>query len=139
MLHSFLQQAYHWQSRSKKSSGVEDMVLLVKIQESAIVENLKKRFFDDLIYVSCYMLEREREREREREFVLTCVNTVGIGLVQWDIKSNRFTSTTNAHVCSSLLYSMLVTERVQTLLFVNASLLCSLLSIRLEISWIDIQ
>jgi len=28
------------------------MVLLVKIQESAIVENLKKRFFDDLIYVS---------------------------------------------------------------------------------------
>ena len=28
------------------------MVLLVKIQESAIVENLKKRFFDDLIFVS---------------------------------------------------------------------------------------
>lgn len=47
-------QAYHWQSRSKKSSGVEDMVLLVKIQEAAIVENLKKRFFDDLIYVSYY-------------------------------------------------------------------------------------
>ncbi len=47
-----LQAAYHWQSRSKKSSGVEDMVLLVKIQEAAIVENLKKRFFDDLIYVS---------------------------------------------------------------------------------------
>ena len=47
-------QAYHWQSRSKKSSGVEDMVLLVKIQEAAIVENLKKRFFDDLIYVSWY-------------------------------------------------------------------------------------
>lgn len=45
-------QAYHWQSRNKKASGVEDMVLLVKIQESAIVENLKKRFFDDLIYVS---------------------------------------------------------------------------------------
>ncbi|XP_064390451.1 unconventional myosin-Ie-like [Halichondria panicea] len=42
--------AYHWQSRNKKASGVEDMVLLVKIQESAIVENLKKRFFDDLIY-----------------------------------------------------------------------------------------
>ena len=28
------------------------MVLLVKIQESAIVENLKKRYLDDLIYVS---------------------------------------------------------------------------------------
>ena len=45
-------QAYHWQSRSKKASGVEDMVLLVKIQESAIVENLKKRYLDDLIFVS---------------------------------------------------------------------------------------
>jgi myosin-1 len=44
--------AYHWQSRSKKASGVEDMVLLVKIQESAIVENLKKRYLDDLIFVS---------------------------------------------------------------------------------------
>lgn len=32
------------------------MVLLVKIQEAAIVENLKKRFFDDLIYVSYSML-----------------------------------------------------------------------------------
>ena len=31
---------------------MEDMVLLVKIQESAIVENLKKRYLDDLIYVS---------------------------------------------------------------------------------------
>ena len=28
------------------------MVLLVKIQESAIVENLKKRYLDDLIFVS---------------------------------------------------------------------------------------
>ena len=28
------------------------MVLLVKIQEASIVENLKKRFLDDLIYVS---------------------------------------------------------------------------------------
>ena len=44
---------YHWQSKGNaKSSGVEDMVLLPKIQESAIVENLKKRFMDDLIYVS---------------------------------------------------------------------------------------
>ena len=28
------------------------MVLLVKIQEASIVENLKKRYLDDLIYVS---------------------------------------------------------------------------------------
>jgi myosin-1 len=42
--------AYHWQNRSKKASGVEDMVLLVKIQEAAIVENLKKRYLDDLIF-----------------------------------------------------------------------------------------
>lgn len=47
-----MHQAYHWQSRNKKSSGVEDMVLLVKIQEASIVENLKKRYLDDLIYVS---------------------------------------------------------------------------------------
>ena len=47
-------QTYHWQSRNKKSSGVEDMVLLVKIQEAAIVENLKKRYLDDLIYVSIH-------------------------------------------------------------------------------------
>ena len=47
-----IDQAYHWQSRNKKSSGVEDMVLLVKIQEASIVENLKKRYLDDLIYVS---------------------------------------------------------------------------------------
>ena len=31
------------------------MVLLPKIQEAAIVENLKKRYMDDLIFVSfCY-------------------------------------------------------------------------------------
>ncbi|XP_022110259.1 unconventional myosin-Ie-like isoform X1 [Acanthaster planci] len=42
--------AYHWQSHTKKQSGVEDMVLLTKIQESSIVENLKKRFMDDWIY-----------------------------------------------------------------------------------------
>lgn len=35
-----------------KSSGVEDMVLLPKIQEAAIVDNLKKRLMDDLIFVS---------------------------------------------------------------------------------------
>ncbi len=33
---------------------MEDMVLLVKIQEAAIVENLKKRYLDDLIYVSSF-------------------------------------------------------------------------------------
>jgi myosin-1 len=41
---------YHWQSKSVKTSGVEDMVLLSKIQENAIVENLRKRFLDDQIY-----------------------------------------------------------------------------------------
>ena len=50
--YTHLLQAYHWQARSHKSSGVEDMVLLTKINESAIVENLKKRLFDDQIYVS---------------------------------------------------------------------------------------
>eukprot|EP00794_Sanderia_malayensis_P009899 gene9900-10912_t len=33
-----------------KNSGVEDMVLLPKIQEAAIVDNLKKRLMDDLIF-----------------------------------------------------------------------------------------
>ena len=32
------------------------MVLLTKIQEAAIVENLKKRYMDDLIYVSFSIL-----------------------------------------------------------------------------------
>ena len=45
-------QPYHWQSHNVKQSGVEDMVLLQKIVEAAIVENLKKRFMDDCIYVS---------------------------------------------------------------------------------------
>eukprot|EP00043_Microstomoeca_roanoka_P013204 m.129196 g.129196 ORF g.129196 m.129196 type:complete len:1070 (+) comp15693_c0_seq1:90-3299(+) len=41
----------HWQSKTKQaSSGVEDMVLISKINEDAICENLKKRFMDDLIY-----------------------------------------------------------------------------------------
>ena len=31
---------------------MEDMVLLTKISESSIVDNLKKRFLDDYIYVS---------------------------------------------------------------------------------------
>ncbi|KAK7115759.1 unconventional myosin-Ie-like isoform X2 [Littorina saxatilis] len=41
---------YHWQSRNVKTSGVDDMVLLQKISESGIVENLKKRFMEDCIY-----------------------------------------------------------------------------------------
>lgn len=32
------------------------MVLLTKISENAIVENLKKRLFDDQIYVSFYAI-----------------------------------------------------------------------------------
>ncbi|XP_063146861.1 unconventional myosin-If isoform X1 [Candoia aspera] len=41
---------FHWQSHNVKQSGVDDMVLLSKINEDAIVENLKKRFMDDYIF-----------------------------------------------------------------------------------------
>ncbi|XP_053405072.1 unconventional myosin-Ie-like [Mercenaria mercenaria] len=41
---------YHWQSHNVKTSGVDDMVLLQKISEAGIVDNLKKRFMDDTIY-----------------------------------------------------------------------------------------
>ncbi|KAJ7419277.1 myosin IF [Willisornis vidua] len=41
---------FHWQSQNVKQSGVDDMVLLSKISEEAIVENLKKRFMDDFIF-----------------------------------------------------------------------------------------
>ena len=37
-----------------KKSGVEDMTLLTQIKEAAICENLKKRYLDDLIFVSFY-------------------------------------------------------------------------------------
>eukprot|EP00047_Mylnosiga_fluctuans_P003550 m.229694 g.229694 ORF g.229694 m.229694 type:complete len:1076 (-) comp11945_c0_seq1:83-3310(-) len=41
----------HWQSKTTKNvSGVEDMVLISKITEEAISENLKKRYMDDWIY-----------------------------------------------------------------------------------------
>lgn len=40
-------QAYHWQSEGSKRSSVDDMVLLTKISEAAITENLKKRLMDD--------------------------------------------------------------------------------------------
>lgn len=41
---------YHWQSHNVKTSGVDDMVLLQKISENGIMDNLKKRFMDDVIY-----------------------------------------------------------------------------------------
>ncbi|XP_063220851.1 unconventional myosin-Ie-like [Bacillus rossius redtenbacheri] len=41
---------YHWQSYNVKLSGVDDMVLLSKISEDAIVENLRKRYMDDYIF-----------------------------------------------------------------------------------------
>ncbi|KAK2589113.1 hypothetical protein KPH14_001939 [Odynerus spinipes] len=41
---------YHWQSQDVKVSGVDDMVLLPKITEDAIIENLKKRYMDDYIF-----------------------------------------------------------------------------------------
>jgi myosin heavy subunit len=48
----FCFQPYHWQSHNVKTSGVDDMVLLQKISEPSIVENFKKIFMDDVIYVS---------------------------------------------------------------------------------------
>jgi len=51
-LHVVDVQGHQW----KKQVGVEDMVLIQKISESAIVDNLKKRFMEDFIYVSeCLM------------------------------------------------------------------------------------
>lgn len=47
-----IQAKYHWQSQNVKQSGVDDMVLLSKITEDAIVDNLKKRYMDDYIFVS---------------------------------------------------------------------------------------
>ncbi|XP_069041225.1 myosin IEb [Lepisosteus oculatus] len=41
---------YHWQTQNVKVSGVDDMVLLSKITEDAIVDNLKKRYMDDFIF-----------------------------------------------------------------------------------------
>ncbi|XP_078097536.1 unconventional myosin-Ie isoform X3 [Mustelus asterias] len=41
---------YHWQSHNVKQSGVDDMVLLTKITEDGIVDNLKKRYMDDYIF-----------------------------------------------------------------------------------------
>lgn len=52
ILSLFQASKYHWQSQNVKQSGVDDMVLLSKITEDAIVENLKKRYMDDYIFVS---------------------------------------------------------------------------------------
>ncbi|KAF5892087.1 unconventional myosin-Ie-like, partial [Clarias magur] len=41
---------YHWQTQNVKVSGVDDMVLLAKISEDAITDNLKKRYMDDFIF-----------------------------------------------------------------------------------------
>ncbi|XP_034936680.1 unconventional myosin-Ie-like [Chelonus insularis] len=42
---------HHWQSQHVQIiSGVDDMVLLPKITEDAIMENLRKRYMDDYIY-----------------------------------------------------------------------------------------
>ncbi|XP_078288044.1 unconventional myosin-If-like [Rhinoraja longicauda] len=41
---------YHWQAQNVKQSGVDDMVLLTKITDDAIVANLKKRYMDDYIF-----------------------------------------------------------------------------------------
>ena len=41
---------YTWQCPDHKRSGVDDMTLLSQVSESAIVENLKKRFMDDWIF-----------------------------------------------------------------------------------------
>lgn len=49
-----LWQVYHWQSHNVKTSGVDDMVLLSKVNEDAIVDNLKKRYMDDQIFVNEY-------------------------------------------------------------------------------------
>ena len=48
----FLFQMYHWQSQNVKVCGVDDMVLLPKITEDAITDNLRKRYMDDYIFVS---------------------------------------------------------------------------------------
>ncbi|KAM9851924.1 myosin IEb [Aulostomus maculatus] len=41
---------YHWLAQNVKVSGVDDMVLLAKISEDAITDNLKKRYMDDYIF-----------------------------------------------------------------------------------------
>ena len=42
---------HHWVSNNVKQSGYDDMVLLPKINDDAIYDNLRKRFMDNYIYV----------------------------------------------------------------------------------------
>lgn len=53
-------QVYHWQSQNVKVSGVDDMVLLPKVSEDAIIENLRKRYMDDYIFVSFHALIKKK-------------------------------------------------------------------------------
>ena len=62
---------FHWQSHNVKQSGVDDMVLLSKISEEAIVENLKKRFMDDYIFVS-FPGQRDEAGEQEGSVPRLC-------------------------------------------------------------------
>lgn len=50
---------YHWQAQNVKVSGVDDMVLLSKISEDAITDNLKKRYMDDYIFVSFHQSQQK--------------------------------------------------------------------------------
>ncbi|KAA0184837.1 hypothetical protein HAZT_HAZT002043 [Hyalella azteca] len=49
-----LYEMYHWQNenvganKGGKKSSVDDMVLLTKINEDAITDNIKRRFMDDM-------------------------------------------------------------------------------------------
>lgn len=40
---------YEWEA--KKAVGLEDMVLVSKISDDAIADNIRKRYNEDLIYV----------------------------------------------------------------------------------------
>ena len=60
-----------------RQSGVEDMVLLQKITEGAIVENLKKRFMEDQIYVAFMQHKFYRSRlvqaDNNNNFIVQCI------------------------------------------------------------------
>lgn len=68
---------FHWQSHNVKQSGVDDMVLLSKISEEAIVENLKKRFMDDYIFVS-FPGQRDTGREQQGCVPRLCQGKLGL-------------------------------------------------------------
>lgn len=75
---------HHWQSHNVKISGVDDMVLLPKITEDAITENLRKRYMDDYIFVSfflnnnkktilfIYIFEMFNQQQREKIYLKYC-------------------------------------------------------------------